>query len=230
MLLHLVVTLGLGLSSPTLQLDELDQALLEAARSGDAEAVGKFIDQGADIEVRVPTQPVDEDAPQEYVPEADAGATPLILAMHEGHMETVRLLLDKGADVNARDAAQFTAMERAAFDGHLGRVEFLLEHGASAVGDSRALTWAARQGMTNVVQMLLDAGADPNAPMPLGWTPLMFAAQSGEASIVSALISSGADVNAVSINGYTALRCARERGREDIAEALEKAGAKPSQD
>lgn len=220
---HFIIALGVSL--PSFQPGELELALLDAARNGDTDAVEELLDEGADIEARVESMTDEETSAGEY--RLDAGATALVLAATEGHVRTVGLLIKRGADVNARDDADFTALERAAFVGHVGPIELLLENGARVAGDSMALMWGARQGRRGVVRVLIEAGADPNAPTTVGWTPLMFAAESGEADIVADLIAAGADVNAMSLNGYTALRCALERGRQDIVDVLEAAGANP---
>jgi ankyrin repeat protein len=59
----------------------------------------------------------------------ETGETALHLAAGEGHLEIVKLLLEHGADVNAKTAYE-TALHLAAGEGHLEIVKLLLEHGA----------------------------------------------------------------------------------------------------
>lgn len=56
--------------------------------------------------------------------------TPLMLAAAHGHLETVRALLDLGADVNAEDMTGWTALHAAARNGYPDIVRLLLERGA----------------------------------------------------------------------------------------------------
>ena len=59
-----------------------------------------------------------------------AGRTPLMCVAHEGHVELVRLLLDKGADVNAHSGDYGNALQAATSGGHEAVVRLLLEEGA----------------------------------------------------------------------------------------------------
>jgi ankyrin repeat protein len=59
------------------------------------------------------------------------GVTPLIAAVEGGHFQTVRLLVQAGADVNRPDASGFTPLMGAARAGHHDMVKFLLEQGAN---------------------------------------------------------------------------------------------------
>lgn len=222
----MLLTLAILVSSAALQPAELDAQLLDAARDGDAREVRRLLEAGADVEATIETETPKAEAPEEFELNEDAGATPLILAATHGHAATVALLVEHGANVDARDASDFTALDRAAFAGHLDVIARLLADGARVPAGSHAVAWAARQGNRGVVQALLDAGGDPNVRLPMGWTALMFAAESGETAIVSDLLAAGADPNAVSMNGYTALRSAQQRGHEKIVELLEEAGAK----
>jgi ankyrin repeat protein len=76
-----------------------------------------------------------------------------------------------------------------------------------------------------MVVLLLDAGADPNAALRGGETPLMTAARTGRLGPVQALISRGADVNARERRGQTALMWAAAEGHDEVVAALLKAGA-----
>lgn len=59
------------------------------------------------------------------------GCTPLIIAARDGHIEAVKLLVDTGADIEARDPDyKRTPIAWATFHGHKHIVEYLLEHGA----------------------------------------------------------------------------------------------------
>ncbi|WP_257254281.1 ankyrin repeat domain-containing protein, partial [Endozoicomonas sp. SESOKO3] len=55
---------------------------------------------------------------------------------------------------------------------------------------------AAREGHTDIVQLLIEAGADLNAALPNGASPLFIAARKGHTDIVKLLIEAGAELNA----------------------------------
>ena len=121
------------------------------------------------------------------------GYHPLGLAAFFGAGTTVRLLLDRGADVSATAT---NAM----------RVQAL--HAAVA---SRSL---------ETVRLLLERGADPNVRQHVGYTPLMGAAAGGSDEMVDLLLQHGADAAAVSEDGKTAADIAREHGHTTLAERL----------
>jgi hypothetical protein len=96
----------------------------------------------------------------------DTGATPLMYAAAVGSLETMRTILDAGADVNARGSDGMTALMWAT--GDLAKVRLLVERGAAVNakatdGTTTALVAAAQRGAADVVQYLLDHKADPMA-------------------------------------------------------------------
>ena len=91
-----------------------------------------------------------------------------------------------------------------------------------------ALMLAAEQGHLDVVQALLDAGADLNAGKGEWGTALMKAAQNGHLGVVRALIAAKADVNAADQQGTTALMAATRIGYKQIVQALVEGNADPS--
>jgi ankyrin repeat protein len=121
------------------------------------------------------------------------GYHPLGLAAFFGAASTVRLLLDRGANVST---AATNPM----------RVQAL--HAAAA---SRSV---------EIVTMLLEAGADPNARQHVGYTPLMGAAAGGSSEMVDLLLQHGADASAVSEDGKRAADVAHEHGHTTLAERL----------
>ena len=119
-------------------------------------------------------------------------------------MNIVKLLIDKGADVNAKTDDGMTA-----------------------------LIVAAENGQADVAKLLIDKGADINVKNPetdslnnLGFTPLMYAAFWGRMDIVKLLLDKGADLNAKDFKGNTAEKLARQYDHYDIAAVLKKAEAK----
>lgn len=90
------------------------------------------------------------------------------------------------------------------------------------------LAEALRRSDAVSVRRLLDVGADVNAKLVDGVTPLMVAADCGAADLVELLIKAGAAVDEHDRNGFTALMFAAGRGDFRSAEALLEAGADPT--
>lgn len=130
------------------------------------------------------------DEPNVYA-EGGNGSTPLHCAAWEGHIAVVKLLLESGADVNARDKFGKTALHDAAFKGH---------------GD--------------VVKLLLEWGADINSKCEIGSTPLHMAATSGESDIVKLLLDQGADHSANTLIAETIYSWATKQGHTEVVAIL----------
>lgn len=130
-------------------------------------------------------------------------------AVQRRDIDTVRSLLDAGADVDAPQADGATALAWAVHWDDLATVDLLLDAGADANAANdlgvTPLMLASRNGSATMVERLLQAGADPNAARPAGGTALMMAARSGNATVLRRLIAAGADVDAVTGGGHTAL-------------------------
>jgi len=127
------------------------------------------------------------------------GATPLMLAAHAGHLDVVRALIDAGADVNATDERGWGALAKAVYNPELDR------------------------GFADVVEALVGAGANPEAPIGYGIRPLMLAAGYGETAVVEALLKAGADVLARNDGGLTALMMVKEKFYVDVINLLHEA-------
>ena len=120
------------------------------------------------------------------------GATALMAAAAGGDETSVRLLMEHGADPNARPGT--------------GHSDFILGGGRSA------LMWAAYRGDVVILKLLLDAGADVNAEASLG-TPLSQAAWADHTAAARLLIERGAKPNQTAHrDGYTPLHAASETG------------------
>lgn len=164
--------------------------------------------------------------------------TPLHLATRNGHEAVVRVLLERGADINAKDVDGRTALHFAAEQGHEAIVRFL--GGNRAVVHAKmksmyegiccgatALHCAAWQGHEAIVRALIDIGADVDEEDR--WdarTALSMAATKGHEAVVRLLVESGAtiDVRLEDGNG-TPLINAAANGHEAVVRLLLSEGA-----
>ena len=122
----------------------------------------------------------------------------------------MRLLLDAGAQLDAKDSSDAsTPLSLAAQEGHVEACSLLLAAGASVDArneDERtALHTAARFGHVGFISALLDAGAELEARDTLLRTPLGSAARAGKLKALKALLARGADPNAAENLGHTPL-------------------------
>ena len=145
-------------------------------------------------------------------------------------LDFIALLLDRGANVNARTREVPPSRRWLYSLGDVSWVDF--------TGQTPFLR-AALSADTATMRLLLEHGADPNLATPAGTTPLMAAAgvnwvvaqtytESPQAQIdaVMLCLERGADVNATNSMGLTALIGAANRGSNDIIELLVKRGAR----
>ena len=147
----------------------------------------------------------------------------LIKAAKEGRME-LQTLLAAGADVNARDEKEWTALHWVADRGHVDAARCLLDSGAHV--DARTSTqftplhFAAGEGRTAVVELLLESSADYNAKDAIGYTPLHWAAFNNRRDAAAALLHVGADKEARDDEGQTPLMLALEEDCPEVIEIL----------
>lgn len=91
------------------------------------------------------------------------GRNTLMDAAVEGEVDSVKVLLDKGADVNAKDNDSTTALMDAALGGYIEVVQVLLDAGADTDAkdsDGRtAMMWAKKEGHDEIVELLKQHGA-----------------------------------------------------------------------
>ena len=158
----------------------------------------------------------------------------LLKASVQGDDESVRHLLQAGADPDAKDEDGYTALMLAIIWNHFGVVEQLLQFGADSNVKSKnkastALMTAAYWGLSKVVRHLLQSDADPDAKNVYGETALMMAARKGRSKIVRDLLNAGANPNLKFERfGLTALMMAAWYGDEESVRYLLESGAEPS--
>jgi ankyrin repeat protein len=150
-------------------------------------------------------------------------------------VETVKLLLDSGADIEARDEYRGPPLVDAASYAQTDVVLLLLDRGANLhardkYGHTALIAAACECAVAtmndayDVVKLLLDKGSDVNAHSNDGTTALMNAAGGfGGSSIVKLLLERGAGPRARDSEGNTALKFASERDRKDKVEFIRQA-------
>lgn len=165
--------------------NRLDEALFIIAKEGDAQTAEKLIDKGADPNAEdsagrlVLAWAALMDRPETVDRLIARGAKPNLSLMYissYGLNKATEMLIDRGADVNARDELRWTPLMRAARNGH-----------------------------TKTAEMLIAKGAKVNARNNVDWTALIIASHAGHTETAEMLIGKGADVNARDREGRTAL-------------------------
>ncbi len=156
------------------------------------------------------------------------GTTPLMYAAAFGSLDAMKLLLGSGADVNAKNAFDATALMWCVSD--VDRVRLLMAKGAkvnarSKLGNTPLLIAAADDGTSEVVKLLIDAGADVTAADRNHATALMNAASANDLANVKMLLQKGADANAKDDTGLTALMNAAAEGNAEMVRMLLARGA-----
>jgi ankyrin repeat protein len=147
-----------------------------------------------------------------------------------GNAETVKILIDAGAEVNARNSFDATALLWGGAD--IDKVRLLVEHGAdvnarSKIGRTPLHQAATCEGCSAIVRYLLSKGADPNFVDNLGIAPLTLAALAGDTESVKALLAAGADGKRIDRYG-SMLTDAMENCTLPAARALIEMGADPN--
>ena len=177
-----LVVCGLSVSL-TLNAQEMDTRLVDAARAADEASVGALLSQGVDANTRQPD-----------------GATALHWAAHWDDTAMAGALIQAGAAVGARNDFDATPLWLACLNGNAPMVDMLLTAGADAnaalpSGETVLMT-ASRTGSAEAVRLLVDHGADVDAQeLSRGQTALMWALAQQHPDVVKTLVELGADVH-----------------------------------
>lgn len=172
----------------------------------------------------------DADSENSDASENDKRWTALLRASANGEEAMTRLLLDGGADIEARGPSNGTPLMCAAEGKHTALIDLLLIRGASVTAcDEFGWTPLHRalvtRGGERAAQLLIDHDASVNARCSYRKTPLHYAIEKGDDSMVCFLVNSGADIEARDIAEQTPLHTAIECRLESIVRLLLDSGA-----
>ncbi len=186
----------------------------ELAQKGDLEGLKAFIEKNPDL-----VNARDKD-----------GRTPLHWACRGVHLEVVRFLVDKGADVNAEDSNKVVPLHSLAVRNSTEAIELLLARGADVdakdYGANTALHHAAVNNAKDAAALLVKKGADIESRENYGRTPLILCArQRGGPETIRILLEGGADVKARDKFQASSLDLAAWRGKKEVVDILLDAGA-----
>jgi ankyrin repeat protein len=199
----------------------LEARLIAAAGAGDLPSMRRLLAEGAGVAVR-----------------GQQGRTALVAAAYGNHLRAAQLLLDAGADVDAKDDTQQNLYLIATSE--VGDDPRLLALALAAGADPHAkdsyngtgLIRAADRGHPRITSRLLRAGVDADHVNRLGWTALLEAVILGDGrpryvETVRLLLGGGADPRLSDKNGVTPAAHAERRRHETLAGMLRAAEKDP---
>ncbi|HAX85752.1 MAG TPA: ankryin [Cyanobacteria bacterium UBA11370] len=169
---------------------------------------------------------------QEVKAKDDQGITLLHLVINNKNNQSAKLLIAKGADINAKDNNGNTPLCNVAERGNKEVAQLLITKGADVnVKDNYGDTPLLKAASSNkeVAQLLIAEGADINVKSNGGYTPLLRAVEYNNNELAKLLIAKGADINVKSdygyTYGYTPLLRAVQNNNNEIAKLLIAKGA-----
>lgn len=176
-----------------------DFNLIIASFNGYSSEVLRLLNLGADVNTRTYD-----------------GITPLMYAVQNGDLMTVKILVLNGADIGIKPDEGAPAIIAAARYDFLDIVEFLIRNGANVNSTDNdgasSLHYAAGYYYYELADSLLMYGANPEARDKAGTTPLMAAVYGGNPDIIHLLADYKADMNRQDNDGYTAMMIAAQNG------------------
>ncbi len=154
-------------------------------------------------------------------------------ACWNGRLETMRILIELGADIHSKSDGNVTILHIASRRGYFNIVTWVLDNYAfnleiKDIENYNALHYASRGAHDKIVGLLLDRGANVNALGKRDLSSLYIACTKGFGNIIRILLAAGADPNLMGLNGRTALHMVIGKNLSDMVDLLCAHGADPN--
>lgn len=166
----------------------LDEQFIEACKEGNLSKAEELLEQGARIEAR----------------DGSDHQTGLVFAAYKGHVSIIKMLIKRGAEINATDDKGWTALSEASYMGKTAVVAFLLEKKASTLPST---SWLDSREHGNAVFWCIESA---------------FNSYSEKIEIIKLLLAHGAEPEGVDENKRDSLAIAKHRNYIEIVKLLEK--------
>lgn len=198
----------------------IDDDFIRACENGNRTRAEQLLEEGANIEAR----------------DGSDRQTALVFAANRGYADVVRMLITRGANINAQDDKGWTALSEASYRGRHDVVEFLLENGASTLLstswlDSReygnALFWCIESTRNeyskkvSITELLLEHNAEPEGYNDACQDALAIAQSRGYTEIVE-LLETYRKERMARLNEYALLEAVRNQNLSEVKKYLEK--------
>ena len=194
---------------------KLKEVMLKALLSSDTRSVKSCLDDGFNVDGRLERK----GRPQRE--------TPLIIAAELGNVSMARMLIGRGADVNAEAEFRITALVNGITFNHPTIMNLLLKSGAEIKAECLIHASTSKIDL-RITRDLLKYGADPNAQnKSFRQTAMHMAAYHDRTDVARLLIRAGADINIRDKHGHGPISNAISHNSKAMFNLLLKAGADP---
>ena len=154
------------------------------------------------------------------------GKTPLIIAVGNSYIDTAKILIENGANINAVDIEGWSALSYAVNNGDIEIAKLLLENKAKIKDELLiAIKSPIVESSINMMKLLIDNKANINDTDENGFTPLNIAIESRDMELTKFLITNGANVNSLMQDGVSLIGYAIAQNNMDLLQMLIENGA-----
>ena len=154
------------------------------------------------------------------------GKTPLIIAVGNSYIDTAKILIENGANINAVDIEGWSALSYAVNNGDIEIAKLLLENKVKIKDELLiAIKSPIVESRINIMKLLIDNKANINYTDENGFNPLNIAIETGNMELTKFLITNGANVNSLMQDGVSLIGYAIAQNNMDLLQILIENGA-----
>lgn len=154
------------------------------------------------------------------------GKTPLIIAVGNSYIDTAKILIENGANINEVDFEGWSALSYAVNNGDIEIAKLLLENKAKIKDELLiAIKSPIVESRINIMKLLIDNKANINYTDENGFNPLNITIESGDMELTKFLITNGANVNSLMQDGVSLIGYAIAQNNMDLLQILIENGA-----